>query len=157
MALISKLLLGDFIFRIIHVILGVYTHLLHQGVWYPQINPFNLRIFFNHSIRYLHNNKITHLSTGLFENMVSLKRLRLDNNEIVCDCNILWLLKLLKTSTHIETDITCKYPENLNGKSLSHVNESELDCSEYLDEFILYECSVNDFPLRTTENNRGTK
>lgn len=62
--------------------------------------------------------------------MVSLKRLRLDNNEIVCNCNILWLLKLLKQSTHIEAEIICKHPANLLGKALSDLNDVDLNCSK---------------------------
>lgn len=81
-------------------------------------------------LRYLHNNKITQIPNGLFENMQTLKRLRLDNNEIACNCNVLWLLNLLKKSTYIEAEITCKYPTELTGKKLSDLNEADLDCSK---------------------------
>lgn len=91
----------------------------------------NLFHFFLNCVRYLHNNKITQLKNGLFENMVSLKRLRLDNNDFVCNCNILWLLKLLGKSRHIEADIVCKHPANLMGKNLIDLNETDLDCSKY--------------------------
>lgn len=87
--------------------------------------------FISNCNRYLHNNKITQLTNGLFDNMVSLKRLRLDSNEIVCNCNILWLLKLLKKSAYIEAEINCKHPANVRGKSLSDLNESDLDCSKW--------------------------
>lgn len=68
--------------------------------------------------------------------MVSLKLLRLDNNEIECNCNIFWLLKLLKKSTYIEANLACKYPEHLKGKTLSDLTEADLDCSKWRENFV---------------------
>lgn len=86
----------------------------------------------------MHDNKISTIDVGTFQNMPTLKRIRLDGNYITCDCSLLWLTKVLKEKPFaIETAIICKYPEKFNGKNVKDLNESDLDCSKSIN-FIKY-------------------
>ncbi|XP_012818358.1 peroxidasin isoform X1 [Xenopus tropicalis] len=80
---------------------------------------------------FLHNNRITHLVPGTFSQLESMKRLRLDSNALHCDCEILWLADLLKIyseSGNAQAAATCEYPRRLQGRSVSTITPSELNC-----------------------------
>ncbi|MEE6476698.1 hypothetical protein FKM82_011185 [Ascaphus truei] len=80
---------------------------------------------------FLHNNRITHLVPGTFSQLESMRRLRLDSNALHCDCEILWLADLLKIyseSGNAQAAATCEYPRRLQGRSLSTITPSELNC-----------------------------
>ncbi|XP_018121404.1 peroxidasin isoform X2 [Xenopus laevis] len=80
---------------------------------------------------FLHNNRITHLVPGTFSQLQSMKRLRLDSNALHCDCEILWLADLLKIyseSGNAQAAATCEYPRGLQGRSVSTITPSELNC-----------------------------
>lgn len=78
---------------------------------------------------FLHNNKLRHLTAGTFKTLDSLKRLRLDSNALVCDCEMMWLAKLLqeKQST-TQAAATCQYPDSMEGKSLMNISENDFHC-----------------------------
>jgi hypothetical protein len=83
--------------------------------------------------RNLHGNKIQRLPYGLFDNMNSLRLLRLDSNLLECDCSVMWLVKhLQETKHHLNASATCKSPRIMEGKNLLDMTEEELHCSECL-------------------------
>ncbi|XP_069810187.1 peroxidasin homolog isoform X1 [Dendropsophus ebraccatus] len=80
---------------------------------------------------FLHNNRITRIQQGTFSKLPSLTRLRLDSNPLFCDCELMWLLDLLRTftersSTH--TAATCEHPVHLRGSSVSSLSEDQFNC-----------------------------
>ncbi|RXG61788.1 Peroxidasin-like protein, partial [Armadillidium vulgare] len=78
---------------------------------------------------FLHNNRIQSIPRGAFKNLHSLKRLRLDSNALVCDCQLLWLAKMVKDrNTKTQVAATCEFPTGLQGKSISSITDSEFHC-----------------------------
>jgi hypothetical protein len=79
----------------------------------------------------LYGNKIQRLPFGLFDNMNSLKMLRLDSNLLECDCTVMWLVKhLQEMKSHLNASANCKSPKVMEGKNLVDMTEDELHCSE---------------------------
>ncbi|XP_044733835.1 peroxidasin isoform X3 [Chrysoperla carnea] len=76
---------------------------------------------------FLHNNRITHIPSGSFKDMPALKRLRLDSNALVCDCGLMWLVKMLNVSS-VQAAATCQTPNDMNGKSINGMMESDFKC-----------------------------
>lgn len=86
--------------------------------------------FFPTIHRHLYGNKIQQLPFGVFDNMNSLKMLRLDSNLLECDCSVMWLVKHLQQArNHLNASASCKSPEVMEGKNLVEMNEDELHCS----------------------------
>ncbi|XP_039300125.1 peroxidasin homolog, partial [Nilaparvata lugens] len=78
---------------------------------------------------FLHNNKLKHISPGAFNHLDNLKRLRLDSNALVCDCEMMWLAKLLQEKRQItQAAATCQFPTTMEGKSLAEVNDNDFHC-----------------------------
>ncbi|XP_066442244.1 peroxidasin homolog [Eleutherodactylus coqui] len=80
---------------------------------------------------FLHNNRITRIHPGTFSKVPSLMRLRLDSNPLFCDCELAWLVDLLRSfsersSTH--TAATCEQPVQLRGTSVSSLSEEQFNC-----------------------------
>ncbi|XP_073436974.1 peroxidasin homolog [Dendrobates tinctorius] len=80
---------------------------------------------------FLHNNRISRIQPGTFSKLLSLTRLRLDSNPLFCDCELMWLVDLLRTfsersSTH--TAATCEHPVHLRGMSVSSLSEDHFNC-----------------------------
>ncbi|XP_050432514.1 peroxidasin [Adelges cooleyi] len=83
---------------------------------------------------FLHNNKIKKIPPGTFDSLTSLTRLRLDSNLLSCDCDMMWLAKVLKKN-HDSTEAgefaaTCHYPAEMSGKSLMEMAESDFHCEQ---------------------------
>lgn len=80
---------------------------------------------------FLQNNKLSHVPVGIFRHTPTLKRLRLDSNALICDCAILWLANMLKdTEGSTQAAATCMYPNALQGKSITALQESEFNCKK---------------------------
>ena len=56
---------------------------------------------------------------------------RLDSNPLVCDCELVWLAKMLKDNLEsTQAAATCDYPSNLKGRSLIEIDTSEFNCGK---------------------------
>ncbi|XP_044155567.1 peroxidasin homolog [Bufo gargarizans] len=80
---------------------------------------------------FLHNNRITRIQPGAFSKLPSLHRLRLDSNPLFCDCELMWLVDLLRmlterSSTH--TAAMCEHPVHLRGTSVSSLSKDQFNC-----------------------------
>uniref|UniRef100_V9GWR0 Peroxidasin n=1 Tax=Lumbricus terrestris TaxID=6398 RepID=V9GWR0_LUMTE len=72
---------------------------------------------------FLHNNRLKRLPQGIFSNLKALRRLRLDSNALVCDCEMLWLMDMLKDG-HMQAAVTCDSPDEAAGKSLLSITDT---------------------------------
>ncbi|XP_063223547.1 peroxidasin isoform X7 [Bacillus rossius redtenbacheri] len=80
---------------------------------------------------FLHNNKLQRIPAGAFKNLESLKRLRLDSNALICDCEMMWLARMLQEKQRTtQAAVTCQYPAEMQGKSLASMAEHEFHCKK---------------------------
>lgn len=78
--------------------------------------------------RYLHNNLLKHIPSGSFRGMPRLTKLRLDSNALICDCDMLWFVRMLAEHTEMKIAATCYGPEPMTGVSLATMKEHNLHC-----------------------------
>lgn len=88
---------------------------------------FGVYLFFFNVIRELYHNNIIKLQQNTFGGLPALKYLRVDRNEINCDCST---LDVVNTFDHNRTQvhIICETPINLHGQSLNQANAKEFHC-----------------------------
>lgn len=79
------------------------------------------------TFRFLHNNRIRQISYGAFRNLPRLTRLRLDSNDLICDCKIVWLIDVLKQKG-LHSTADCRNPDYMYGKQLVRLDMNELNC-----------------------------
>ncbi|RZF34069.1 hypothetical protein LSTR_LSTR015502 [Laodelphax striatellus] len=80
---------------------------------------------------FLHSNKLKHISPGAFNHLDNLKRLRLDSNALVCDCEMMWLAKLLQEKRQVtQAAATCQFPTTMEGRSLAEINDNDFHCTK---------------------------
>ncbi|KAK4877721.1 hypothetical protein RN001_010227 [Aquatica leii] len=119
--------------RIKHIEPDVFQGLLNLEHLYlhdNEIEVFEPRTFTNLPVLdrlFLYNNKIQHIPPGSFKGLNRLARLRLDSNALVCDCKMAWLVNLIKEK-QIHVAASCKYPQEMYGKSLKGMKMSEMHC-----------------------------
>jgi hypothetical protein len=95
-----------------------------------KIKMFTGNFHFFSATRNLYGNRIQRIPFGTFDNMSSLKTLRLDSNLLECDCSVMWLVKHLKaTKHHLSASANCKSPEIMEGRNLADMSEAEFHCS----------------------------
>lgn len=120
--------------RIQYIGLGVFQELEHLEQLYLHINEIHLidSQTFSNLPRlerlYLHNNHITTIPAGSFSGMTKLRKLRLDSNALICDCSMLWLIKMMSQHKEMLIDATCYQPNKVTGMPLSGMNERDLQC-----------------------------
>ncbi|XP_052775467.1 peroxidasin homolog isoform X2 [Mya arenaria] len=79
---------------------------------------------------FLHSNNIERISGDLFRHNDKLKRLRLDSNPLLCDCELLWLARLVKQNqAEMQATGTCAAPPGLQGRDLADIDVSQLNCN----------------------------
>lgn len=70
----------------------------------------------------------------------------MDSNALVCDCEMMWLVQMLKDKLKgTQAAATCQYPIAMKGKSLTSMTETDFHCSEY-DMYIEAPASVTCLP-----------
>ena len=68
---------------------------------------------------------------------------RLDSNALVCDCNMVWLARMIKNKQAVaDFDVTCRHPGQTEGHDLMNLSEQDLRCRKYLHVFEC-DCSTN--------------
>ncbi|ROT75796.1 putative Thyroid peroxidase precursor [Penaeus vannamei] len=78
--------------------------------------------------------RLQRVPDGAFRNLHSLRRLRLDSNALVCDCQLLWLAEMVKEKQHrTQVAATCQFPSDLQGKSLTSLADSHFECRASFD------------------------
>ncbi|KAG8430972.1 hypothetical protein GDO86_019629 [Hymenochirus boettgeri] len=78
---------------------------------------------------YLHNNHLTSIPPGAFDNLLSLAKLDLSQNPLHCDCNIRFLTKWLEI-VGLDSGAKCVTPPDLNGTSVGDLGVTQtVSCS----------------------------
>lgn len=81
---------------------------------------------------YLHNNRLQGIPAGTFHNIPNLHKLRLDSNALICDCSMLWLVKMLSVHDKMNIAATCYEPSSVTGTSLAAMKEQDFKCKQPL-------------------------
>ena len=63
----------------------------------------------------------------MFARLPQLKRIRVNGNEIVCDCDLMRVYEKLR-ERNVQVDITCQSPSRLSGKSVRNLREEDIKC-----------------------------
>ncbi|XP_013179276.1 PREDICTED: peroxidasin [Papilio xuthus] len=79
---------------------------------------------------YLHNNNLRKIPPGSFRGLTSLRKLRLDSNALICDCSMLWFVRMLGGHSDMEIAATCYEPATVTGTSLSAMKEDDFNCQK---------------------------
>ncbi|KAJ8682332.1 hypothetical protein QAD02_018124, partial [Eretmocerus hayati] len=81
----------------------------------------------------LNDNKLTTLGKDIFTGLMHLRTLKLSDNSFTCDCHLVWLNRMLKTSSRLGQNTQCAAPANLKGQDISEIEENELKCSSVVE------------------------
>ncbi|XP_030635049.1 adhesion G protein-coupled receptor A3 [Chanos chanos] len=81
----------------------------------------------------LSGNMFSSLSQGTFDSLVSLKTLDFETPYLLCDCNLLWLLRWIKEKGVTVKDTHCSYPRSLQGKLITSLKPELLTCDAPLE------------------------
>ncbi|EDV22809.1 uncharacterized protein TRIADDRAFT_58750 [Trichoplax adhaerens] len=79
---------------------------------------------------FLFNNQITTIKENIFDDLVSLVKISLEDNSLYCDCNITWLREYLLQKNVVSSGVKCKGPLKLRNQFLKRLNEGQLVCNE---------------------------
>ncbi|XP_065062497.1 peroxidasin homolog isoform X2 [Rhopilema esculentum] len=76
------------------------------------------------------SNVIQHISRDVLQPLTKLKELRMDNNRLVCNCDLLLVLhEYSERHQHQPAVATCYEPENFKGRMISTLRLEEFNCS----------------------------
>ena len=64
---------------------------------------------------YLYDNRIRRIEPGALDGMIRLEQIRIDKNEIHCDCSIQTAVKYL-SSLRERPQVRCKSPKKMSGR-----------------------------------------
>ncbi|XP_070849198.1 adhesion G protein-coupled receptor A3 [Chaetodon trifascialis] len=81
----------------------------------------------------LSGNMFSSLAQGTFDSLVSLKSLEFQTPYLLCDCNLLWLLRWIKERNIVVKNTKCSYPQSLQGQVISSIRPELLTCDAPLE------------------------
>ncbi|XP_049884964.1 peroxidasin [Pectinophora gossypiella] len=122
--------------RIQHIDPDVFQHLHHLEQLYlhvneiTQIQPETFSNLPRLERLYLHNNLLTRIPPGSFRGMPHLRKLRLDSNALICDCSMLWFVRMLAEHRDMKTAATCHGPAQVTGTALSAMTINHMNCHQ---------------------------
>ena len=79
----------------------------------------------------LSDNRIQALEEGAFDHLLSLARLEVGDNPLVCNCSLAWLFSWLdsqRSSSVLADDAKCALPFDLADVSIRKLDEASLGC-----------------------------
>lgn len=72
----------------------------------------------------LAGNNITSIQQHAFNSMTNLKKLHMNSSSLLCDCNLLWIVKWIKEKAEQKfITATCAYPSEVRGVSITKLKE----------------------------------
>ncbi|XP_056298728.1 adhesion G protein-coupled receptor A3 isoform X2 [Pseudoliparis swirei] len=81
----------------------------------------------------LSGNIFSSLTQGIFDSLVSLKSLEFQTPYLLCDCNLLWLLRWLKERSIAVKNTKCYFPQSLQGQLIPSIRPELLTCDAPLE------------------------
>ncbi|CAG5007139.1 unnamed protein product [Parnassius apollo] len=120
--------------RIQHIDSDVFQGMIHLEQLYLHVNEIHQiePETFSHLPRlerlYLHNNHLKRIPPGSFRGLANLRKLRLDSNALICDCSMLWFVRMLSEHRAMEIAATCYEPASATGASLATMKEHDFHC-----------------------------
>ncbi|XP_072930563.1 peroxidasin [Epargyreus clarus] len=120
--------------RIQHIDADVFQGMNHLEQLYLHVNEIHQiePETFSHMPRlerlYLHNNKLKTIPPGSFRGIPKLQKLRLDSNALVCDCGMLWFVRMLAEHSDMKIAATCYEPAGTTGTSLATMTVHDFHC-----------------------------
>lgn len=81
----------------------------------------------------LSGNIFSSLAQGTFDSLVSLKSLEFQTPYLLCDCNLLWLLRWIKERSIVIKNTKCSYPQSLQGQLITSIRPELLTCDAPLE------------------------
>ncbi|XP_041635820.1 adhesion G protein-coupled receptor A3 isoform X2 [Cheilinus undulatus] len=81
----------------------------------------------------LSGNMFSSLAQGTFDSLVSLKSLEFQTPYLLCDCNLLWLLRWIKERNITVKNTKCSYPQSLQGQFITSLRPELLTCDAPLE------------------------
>uniref|UniRef100_A0A673AFU3 Adhesion G protein-coupled receptor A3 n=1 Tax=Sphaeramia orbicularis TaxID=375764 RepID=A0A673AFU3_9TELE len=83
--------------------------------------------------RNLSGNIFSSLAQGTFDSLTSLKSLDFQTPYLLCDCNLLWLLRWIKDRNIAVKNTKCSYPQSLQGQFITSIRPELLTCDAPLE------------------------
>ncbi|KAM3938147.1 adhesion G protein-coupled receptor A3 [Leptodactylus fuscus] len=81
----------------------------------------------------LSGNLFSSLPQGTFASLVALKSLEFQTEYLLCDCNLLWMLRWIKAKNITVRETKCSYPKSLQGQPITAVKPEQLTCDSPLE------------------------
>uniref|UniRef100_A0A3B4WV67 Adhesion G protein-coupled receptor A3 n=1 Tax=Seriola lalandi dorsalis TaxID=1841481 RepID=A0A3B4WV67_SERLL len=81
----------------------------------------------------LSGNMFSSLAQGTFDSLVSLKSLEFQTPYLLCDCNLLWLLRWIRERNIAVKNTKCAYPQSLQGQLITPIRPELLTCDAPLE------------------------
>ncbi|KAM9424257.1 adhesion G protein-coupled receptor A3 [Pholidichthys leucotaenia] len=81
----------------------------------------------------LSGNMFSSLTQGTFDSLVSLKSLEFQTPYLLCDCNLLWLQRWIKSRNIAVKNTKCSYPQSLQGQLITYIRPELLTCDAPLE------------------------
>eukprot|EP00064_Thunnus_orientalis_P012680 superscaffoldBa00001974_g12715 len=81
----------------------------------------------------LSGNMFSSLAQGTFDSLASLKSLEFQTPYLLCDCNLLWLLRWIKEKGIVVKNTKCSYPQSLQGQLITSIRPELLTCDAPLE------------------------
>uniref|UniRef100_A0A1A7X072 G protein-coupled receptor 125 n=1 Tax=Iconisemion striatum TaxID=60296 RepID=A0A1A7X072_9TELE len=78
-------------------------------------------------------NLFSSLAQGTFDRLLSLKALEFQTPYLLCDCNLLWLLRWIKERNIAVKNTKCSYPQSLQGQLVTSLRPERLTCDAPLE------------------------
>lgn len=78
-------------------------------------------------------NMFSSLAQGTFDSLASLKALEFQTPYLLCDCNVLWLLRWIKERNIVVKNTKCSYPQSLQGQLITSIKPELLTCDAPLE------------------------
>ncbi|XP_041841733.1 adhesion G protein-coupled receptor A3 [Melanotaenia boesemani] len=81
----------------------------------------------------LSGNMFSSLAQGTFDSLLSLKALEFQTPYLLCDCNLLWLLRWIKERNIAVKNTKCSFPQSLQGQFITSIRPELLTCDAPLE------------------------
>lgn len=81
----------------------------------------------------LSGNLFSSLPQGIFANLPALKSLEFQTEYLLCDCNLLWMLRWIKAKNITVRETKCSYPKSLQEQPITAVKAEQLTCDSPLE------------------------